>query len=57
MTDPDGEWADWIECWNCGGEGVIDSECTCWEDCCACAEPEPPKCDVCEGKGVWDDND
>lgn len=42
------------ECWNCGGEGFIDGDCTCGEDCCCCLEPEPPVCDVCEGKGHFD---
>lgn len=27
-----------VDCYNCGGEGVIDGECTCWDDCCCCAE-------------------
>ena len=40
-----------VECWNCGGEGVIEGECTCWEDCCCCAEPDPPPCQPCRGKG------
>lgn len=40
------------ECWNCGGEGFIEGECTCMEDCCACLEPDPPLCNVCFGKGV-----
>jgi hypothetical protein len=40
-----------VECWNCGGEGDIDGECTCGEDCCCCLDPEPPRCDVCRGRG------
>lgn len=40
-----------VECWNCGGEGVIDGDCTCGEDTCCCLDPEPPICDVCGGKG------
>jgi hypothetical protein len=40
-----------VDCWNCGGEGLIEGECTCWEDCCCCAEPEPPSCSVCRGRG------
>jgi hypothetical protein len=40
-----------VDCYNCGGEGVIDGDCTCWEDCCCCAEPDPPDCQVCRGRG------
>jgi hypothetical protein len=40
-----------VECWNCGGDGLIDGGCTCGEDCCCCLEPTPPRCDVCRGKG------
>lgn len=35
------------ECPHCGGEGFIDGECTCGEDCCCCAEPDPPRCTEC----------
>lgn len=35
------------ECPHCGGEGYIEGECTCGEDCCCCAEPEPPRCTEC----------
>lgn len=44
---------DYVDCWNCGGEGYIDGDCTCMEDCCACLEPDPPVCDICKGKGGW----
>lgn len=40
-----------VDCWNCGGMGYLEGECTCGEDCCCCLDPEPPTCDVCEGKG------
>jgi hypothetical protein len=40
-----------VECYNCGGEGVIDGDCTCGEDCCCCLEPDPPGCQVCRGRG------
>jgi hypothetical protein len=40
-----------VECWNCGGSGEIEGECTCWEDCCCCLEPEPPRCSHCRGRG------
>ena len=40
-----------VECWNCGGEGYIEGDCTCQEDCCCCLEPEAPPCDVCRARG------
>jgi hypothetical protein len=40
-----------VECPNCGGEGLIDGYCTCGDDCCCCADPEPPLCHACGGKG------
>lgn len=43
----------WTDCWQCGGEGYIDGECTCWEDCCCCLEPEPPMCSHCHGQGGY----
>lgn len=43
---------DWVDCPHCD-EGFIEGECTCMEDCCACAEPDPPACDHCDGKGGW----
>lgn len=42
------------DCWNCGGEGVIDGDCTCMEDSCACLYPDPPPCSVCGGKGFFE---
>lgn len=35
------------QCPHCGGEGFIEGECTCGEDCCCCAEPDPPACREC----------
>ena len=43
----------WVDCWHCGGEGYIDGDCTCGEDCCCCLEPEPPVCNICRGKGGY----
>jgi hypothetical protein len=41
-----------VECWRCGGEGDLDGEgCNCGEDTCCCLYPEPPTCDICEGRG------
>ncbi len=44
------------DCWNCGGDGYIEGDCTCGEDCCCCLEPEPPICDICRGKGHLKDD-
>ncbi len=50
---------EWIECWQCGGVGLLAG---CFEDCCSGADcdPEdaelccsPSNCDVCRGKGGW----
>jgi hypothetical protein len=35
------------DCWNCGGEGFLEGECTCGEDTCCCLEPEAPPCPEC----------
>jgi hypothetical protein len=35
------------DCPVCGGTGVLEDECTCGEDTCCCAEPEPPECPEC----------
>jgi hypothetical protein len=40
-----------IECDECAGEGFLDYGCTCGEDTCCCAEPDPPKCWKCRGLG------
>ena len=51
-----GERADgkvWVECWNCGGEGDIEGDCTCGEDTCCCIEPDAPICSHCHGKGGY----
>jgi len=52
--DEDGEW---IECWQCGGDGRIPG---CFEDCCVCGGDDDPDtccdprtCDICHGKGGW----
>jgi len=45
----------WIECHDCGGTGFLDDACECeaFEDICMCAEPTPPPCRECNGKGGW----
>lgn len=45
-------WA--VDCWNCGGEGDREGECTCMDDTCCCAEPVAPRCDICKGKGFFE---
>ncbi|MDD5207017.1 MAG: hypothetical protein PHS17_16450 [Desulfobacterales bacterium] len=43
---------EWVECWNCGGEGVDGHDCG--EDCCCCLDPEENvRCDICKGRGGW----
>ena len=42
-----------VTCWNCGGDGVIEWECTCGEDTCCCLNPTPPKCEICDGRGWY----
>ncbi len=54
-TDPyfdQDEFEDWIDCWNCGGEGYSDHDCG--EDTCCCLHPEDNVvCDICHGNGGW----
>lgn len=40
-----------VDCWNCGGSGEIEGDCTCGEDTCCCLDPEPPVCSECRGRG------
>jgi len=40
------------DCWNCGGTGYIEYDCTCGEDTCCCLDPEPPMCRICNGEGI-----
>ena len=35
-------------CPYCGGEGIIEDDCTCGESCCNCLEPDPPECQHCK---------
>lgn len=44
------QWS--VNCWNCD-EGTMEYGCNCMEDTCVCAEPTPPKCDICSGKGFY----
>lgn len=49
----DGEW---IDCWNCGGEGYSYHDCG--EDVCCCLDPEDNVvCDICHGKGGWEEDE
>jgi hypothetical protein len=48
----DEDFGDYVECWQCGGEGYSHHECG--EDTCCCLNPyDNVKCDICEGKGGW----
>jgi hypothetical protein len=48
----DEDFGDYVECWQCGGEGVSHHECG--EDTCCCLNPEDNViCDICDGKGGW----
>lgn len=48
-----GDTLEWIECWDCGGEGFGDEFHDCGEDCCCCLDPEPGECPECHGEGGW----
>jgi hypothetical protein len=56
--EPLPEYGEWVECWQCFGNGRIAG---CFEDTCVCTgDPEDPdyccnpsKCAVCRGKGGW----
>jgi hypothetical protein len=48
----DEDYGDYVECWQCGGEGYSHHECG--EDTCCCLNPyDNVVCDICEGKGGW----
>lgn len=60
MADDFPQMTPWVECWQCNGEGMLPG---CFEDTCCGADcdPEdaafccaPSKCDVCKGKGGWE---
>lgn len=40
------------DCFDCGGNGFYEGECTCMDDCCCCLEPDEPTCSTCNGTGV-----
>jgi len=43
---------DYVDCWNCGGEGFSGHDCG--EDTCCCLDPEDDVvCDICKGEGGW----
>lgn len=50
MSDSD-DW-EWVDCWNCNGEGVTHHECG--DDVCCCLLPEDNViCDYCNGDGGY----
>lgn len=44
---------EWVECWNCGGEGGRDGEELMMEDPLWYSEDDFEECDICNGKGGW----
>lgn len=43
---------DWVECWQCGGDGYFGHDCG--EDVCCCLYPEDNEvCDICGGDGGY----
>jgi hypothetical protein len=43
---------EWVDCDQCGGDGMGDHDCG--EDCCPCLDPEPNEpCAQCRGAGGW----
>lgn len=43
---------EWVECWQCGGDGYYGHDCG--DDTCCCLDPEEnERCDICNGKGGW----
>jgi len=47
---------DWVDCYQCGGEGFDDNMCECERvvDVCHCLVPEPVHCQICRGAGGWE---
>tara|TARA_R110000751_G_scaffold146094_8_gene249976 strand:- start:552 stop:785 length:234 start_codon:yes stop_codon:yes gene_type:complete len=53
-------YIDQDECWQCGGQGVLDEcECETVVDLCCCDPPTPRRCPQCKGTGslTVEDND
>lgn len=47
-----GSSMDYVDCHNCGGDGLTGHDCG--EDCCCCLYPEDNvECDICDGDGGW----
>ena len=42
-----------VDCWNCGGMGELEGDCTCQEDVCCCLEPALRRCPTCRGLGYF----
>ena len=47
MTDDDPIPGDWVECWECNGEGEIEGRIPFWD------EGEWQPCGHCKGHGGW----
>lgn len=51
-----GSSADWVDCYNCGGEGELGSDCIddlCHGGECIHGDSGQLRCDICRGKGGW----
>lgn len=44
---------DWVECWDCGGEGGQDGEELMMEDPLWYSPDDFRRCSTCKGKGGW----
>ena len=57
VLDDPFEDSDWVECWQCSGEGRLPG---CYQDTCVCGGEDdadtccaPQTCEVCDGAGGW----
>lgn len=46
----DGGWGEWVDCWQCGGDGEFDLY---EEDPTAHVPGEVEPCEECHGRGGW----
>ncbi len=48
-----GQEQEWVDCWNCGGQGYFDGETLMDEDPLWYSEDDTEACDVCRRAGGW----
>lgn len=48
-----GSFLNWVECYDCGGEGYFDGEDLMSEDPLWYGPDDTEMCETCEGKGGW----